>query len=167
LIQFLCILVAAIHLQAYDIREILLAPKRRDGPAINEHLRTRRQFRFAPSSSLPRSDIHTNQQTGDADMIRFERSGQIAQGKDLEAIAWAKEITTFLNGKYSQANVQVFSHRFGVIDTLAWQVDFDSLASLDKYQKTLNDDEGYWALIGKSTGLFVANTIFDTVLETL
>jgi hypothetical protein len=100
-------------------------------------------------------------------MIRFQRSTRIAQGKDLEAIAWAKEITTFLNGKYSDANVQVFAHRFGVIDTVAWQVDFDSLAGLDKYQKTLNDDEGFLALLGKSTGLFVEGSLFDTVFETL
>jgi hypothetical protein len=85
----------------------------------------------------------------------------------VEAIAWAKEITTFLNNKYSEANLQVFAHRFGVIDTLAWQVDFDSLASLDKYQKTLNEDKGYWEQLEKSAGLFVANSIFDTVLETL
>jgi hypothetical protein len=100
-------------------------------------------------------------------MIRFQRSTRIAQGKDLEAIAWAKEITGYLNGKYSEANVQVFSHRFGVIDTLAWQVDFDSLANLDKYQKTLNDDEGYWALINKSTDLFIEGNLVDTVFESL
>ena len=100
-------------------------------------------------------------------MIRFQRSTRIAQGKDPEAIAWAKEITTFLNGKYSEAKVQVFSHRFGVIDTLAWQVDFDSLASLEKYQKTLNGDEEYWALVGKTSGFFVEGSLFDTVLETL
>jgi hypothetical protein len=100
-------------------------------------------------------------------MIRFERSGQIAQGKDLEAMAWAKEITTFLNGKYPEANVQVFAHRFGVVDMVAWQVDFDNLAGLDKYQKSLNADKGYLEQLEKSAGLFVANTIFDTVLETL
>jgi hypothetical protein len=100
-------------------------------------------------------------------MIRFQRSTRSAPNKDLEAIVWAKEITTFLNGKYPEAHVHIFAHRFGIIDTLAWQVDFDSLASLDKYQKTLNADEEYFALVNKSTGLFMGNSLVDTVFESL
>ena len=45
-------------------------------------------------------------------MVRFQRSLRIAPNKDLEAITWSKEITTFLNGKYSETNVQVFAQRF-------------------------------------------------------
>ena len=52
-------------------------------------------------------------------MVRFQRSTRSAPNKDLEAIAWAKEITIFLNGKYPEAHVQIFAHRFGIIDTLA------------------------------------------------
>jgi len=100
-------------------------------------------------------------------MIRFQRSLRSAQNKDLEAIAWAQEITKFLNGKYPEANVQVFAQRFGVVDTIAWQVDFDSLVSLDKYQKTLNTDEEYFAQLNKSTDLFMAGSLFDTVFESL
>ena len=100
-------------------------------------------------------------------MIRFERSCRIARGKDLVTIEWAKEITAYLNGKYPDTNLQVFSHRFGVIDTLAWQADFDSLASLDSYQRALNGDEGFWERLGKSTEFFIEGSFFDTVLETL
>ena len=100
-------------------------------------------------------------------MIRFQRSLRIAQNRDLEAITWSKEITTFLNGKYSETNVQVFAQRFGMIDTIAWQLDLDSLASLDKYQKTLNADEEYLAQVNKTAGLFMEGSIFDTVFETL
>lgn len=100
-------------------------------------------------------------------MIRFQRSLRIAPNKDLEAITWSKEITTFLNGKYSETTVQVFSQRFGVIDTIAWQLDLDSLASLDKYQKTLNADEEYLARVNQTVGLFMEGSLFDTVFETL
>ena len=100
-------------------------------------------------------------------MIRFQRSLRIAQNKDLQAITWSKEITAFLNGKYSDTNVQVFTHRFGVIDTIAWQLDLDSLASLDKYQKTLNADEEYLVRVNQTAGLFMEGTVFDTVFETL
>ena len=100
-------------------------------------------------------------------MIRFQRSLRIAQNKDLEAITWSKEITAFLNSKYSETNVQVFAQRFGVIDMIAWQLDLDSLASLEKYQKTLNADEEYLARVNQTVGLFMEGTLFDTVFETL
>jgi hypothetical protein len=100
-------------------------------------------------------------------MIRFQRSLRIAPNRDLEAITWSKEITTFLNGKYPETKVQVFAHRFGVIDTIAWELDVDNLASLDKYQKTLNADEEYLAKVNETAGLFMAGSLFDTVLENL
>ncbi|HEU0297105.1 MAG TPA: hypothetical protein VFR47_30475 [Anaerolineales bacterium] len=100
-------------------------------------------------------------------MIRFQRSGRIARGKDLQAIEWSKEVTAYLNGKFSEANLQVFSHRFGDIDTLAWQADFDSLASLDSYQRAINGDKEFWERLGKSTEFFVEGSFFDTVFETL
>jgi hypothetical protein len=100
-------------------------------------------------------------------MIRFQRSGRVARGKDPEAIEWSKEVTAYLNGKFSEANLQVFSHRFGTIDTLAWQADFDSLASLDSYQRAINGDEGFGERLGKATGFFVEGSFFDTVFETL
>jgi len=100
-------------------------------------------------------------------MIRFQRSGRIARGKDLQATEWSKEVTAYLNSKFSDANLQVFSQRFGDIDTLAWQADFDSLASLDNYQRAINGDEGFWERLGKSTEFFVEGSFFDTVFETL
>ena len=100
-------------------------------------------------------------------MIRFQRSGRIARGKDLQAIEWSKEVTTYLNGKFSEANLLVFSHRFGDIDTLAWQADFDGLASLDSYQRAINADKGFWELLSKATEFFIEGSFFDTVFETL
>jgi len=99
-------------------------------------------------------------------MIRFQRSLQISQSKGVEATKWSKEVTAFLNGKYLDTSVQLFEHRFGVINTLVWHLDFDNLASLDKYQKTLNVDEEYLALVGKSLGLFMEGSLVDTVFET-
>jgi hypothetical protein len=34
---------------------------------------------------------------------------------------------------------------------MVWKVDFDTLASLDEYQHTLNTSEEYWALVQKSS----------------
>lgn len=100
-------------------------------------------------------------------MIRFERTLRAVGGKGREAIAWAQEVTAYLNGKFGQANFQVFTQRFGEINTISWQADFDSLASLDNYQQAVNVDMGYWELVDKTDGLFLEGSIHDTVLESL
>jgi hypothetical protein len=100
-------------------------------------------------------------------MIRFQRSLRARGGKAREAIVWARELTAYLNGKFTDAHLEVFSHRFGDINTLTWQADFDSLASLDGYQRAAGADSGYWALIDKSQGLYLEDSIQDTILESI
>lgn len=100
-------------------------------------------------------------------MVRFQRSIRTARGKPLEAIQWAKEVTEYINGKQPNFKVQVFTSRFGDSGMLAWQIDFDDLAALDKYQKFFNSDEGYWALVTKSYDLFIEGSLHDSVFETL
>ena len=100
-------------------------------------------------------------------MIRFQRSIRSASNNAAGAIEWAREVTTFLNGIYAKNNVQLFAHRFGDVSTIVWEVDFDTLASLDDYQHTLNADEEYWAVVAKSVDLFVEGSVYDIVLEAL
>jgi len=100
-------------------------------------------------------------------MIRFQRSLRRVANKGMEATEWAKEVTTYLNDKYSETTLQVFGQRFGDVNTVVWQADFDSLASLDNYQQTVGNDEGYLEIVAKSDGLFVDGTLNDTVFEAL
>lgn len=100
-------------------------------------------------------------------MIRFQRTLRSAGSKGREAAAWGQEVTTYLNGKFSDTRFQVFSQRFGDISTISWQADFDTLASLVSYQEAVTRDEGYWALVDKADGLFIEGSINDTVFESL
>ena len=100
-------------------------------------------------------------------MLRFQRSLRARGGKGREAAAWAQEVTTYLNGKLAQTNLKVFTHRFGDVNTITWQADFDSLASLNDYQQAVDGDKGYWQLVDKSEGLYLEDSIQDTVLESL
>jgi len=100
-------------------------------------------------------------------MIRFQRSIRSARGKGLEATQWAKEVTEYINGKHPETRVQAFSPRFGDISTIVWQVDLSDLAALDKFQQGLNADEGYWAMIKKSSDLFSEGSVNDTVFESM
>jgi len=100
-------------------------------------------------------------------MIRWQRSIRVAGGKILEAIQWAKEVTAYVNGKQPNHKVQAFSSRFGDTNMLFWQVDFEDLASLDKFQQSFNNDQGYWDLVNKATPLFIEGSSYDTVYEEL
>ena len=100
-------------------------------------------------------------------MIRFQRSLRSAGDKIGEATEWSKEVTAYLNGKFPGTNLQVFASRFGDVSMIVWQADFDTLASLDNYQQMINGDDGYWAVVAKSTGFFAEGSINDTVFETL
>jgi hypothetical protein len=100
-------------------------------------------------------------------MIRFERTLRTAGGKAREATAWAQEVTNYLNGKFGETDLQAFTQRFGDVNTVSWQADFDTLASLDNYQQAVNGDQGYWELVSKADGFFMEGSINDTVLESL
>lgn len=100
-------------------------------------------------------------------MIRFQRSLRAAGGKAREATAWAQEVTAYLNGKFTETRFQAFTQRFGDVDTISWQADFESLASLDSYQQAVTVDQGYWALVDKTDGLFLEGSLHDTVFQAL
>ena len=76
-------------------------------------------------------------------------------------------MTNCLNGKFEETQFQVFTHRFGDVNTISWQADFHTLANLDTYQQTVNGNQGYWALVDKADGLFLEGSINDTVFEAL
>lgn len=100
-------------------------------------------------------------------MIRYERTLRASGGKGREATAWAQEVTTYLNGKFAETRLQVFAQRFGEVNTISWQADFDTLTSLNNYQQAVNGDQGYWELVNKTDGFFVDGSINDTVFESL
>jgi hypothetical protein len=100
-------------------------------------------------------------------MVRFERSARVARGKLLEARQWAQEVTEYANKNHPEGKLQVFSERFGNIGKLSWQVDFDDLAALDRYQASFDGDQGYWTLVSKGTELLVEDSVRDTAYESL
>ena len=100
-------------------------------------------------------------------MIRLQRSIRAARGKNTEAVQWAKEVSDYVNSKQPNHNVQAFSSRFGDLSMMVWQVDFEDLAALDKFEQAFNEDKGYHDLLNKAIPFFIEGTTFDTVFETL
>ena len=100
-------------------------------------------------------------------MIRWQRSIRGSGARSLEAVQWAKEVTDYVNSKQPNYKLQAFSLRFGDVNMLVWQVDFEDLAALDKYQQFFNTDQGYWEMVKKAEDLFIEGTTYDSAFETL
>ena len=63
---------------------------------------------------------------GKENMVRWTRSAQIASGKGMQAIQWAKEITEWANKKYN-FQMKVYLDYFGEVGTIRWFIHDDSL----------------------------------------
>ena len=101
--------------------------------------------------------------------IRWMRTSQIANGKILEAIAWAKETSAYVEKKWSTPPVSVWLDSFGQVGALRWTIDFGDLASIERVQSQMLTDQQYWQHVDKAMkgGLFVDNSTVDTICKRL
>jgi len=98
-------------------------------------------------------------------MIRFQRS---AQTKKLfpAAVAWAKGVADFINAKYPDVKIEVFTARFGAVTEIYWTADLEDLAALDRWQLQFISDADYWKKVGDAYDVLVEGSIVDTVMMT-
>jgi hypothetical protein len=109
---------------------------------------------------------HRETKRGESIMVRFQRTA-IARGANvLKAIEWAKEITEFINKKYPQGKLQLFTGRFAPYGTIYWAADFEDFAALDRLMEAITADQEYWALLSKAEGLFLEGRGSDVVMVT-
>jgi hypothetical protein len=111
--------------------------------------------------------VNLDKQKGGRVMIRFERTAMASGVNILKAIQWSKEVTEFINKKYPQNKLQVFTGRFAPYGTIYWAADFDDLAALDRWQQAIQADQEYWALLSKAEGLFLAGRGLDIVMASV
>jgi len=90
------------------------------------------------------------------------RSAQFRRGKG--AVQWAKETTEYLNVQYPETPVQVFTARFGAVNTIYWMADFKDFYALERWQVQVGSDEGYREMRKKSIDTLIEGTISDTVM---
>jgi hypothetical protein len=100
-------------------------------------------------------------------MIRYYRSARAKNGKLIEAIQFAKEVTEYLNKKYSPLLCQVYTATSGDYGTIYWYGDHKDLASVESFQRQLTSDQGYWAIVNKGIGSFIEGSIHDTMMSSL
>jgi hypothetical protein len=97
------------------------------------------------------------------------RTAQIANGKFMEAIAWAKEASGYVEKKWSTPPVHVWLDAFGTVGTMRWSMDLTDFSQFEKIQGQMLTDQGYWQLVDKAfkNQLFVDGSSVDYVSRQL
>ena len=96
-------------------------------------------------------------------MVRFQR---VAQGSRAQAVLWAQEIATYLNGKFPGNPVQVYVERYGDLSKVYWVSDWDDIAALEARNTEIQTDAEFLARVAKAQQdeLFLPGSIHDTLL---
>ena len=100
-------------------------------------------------------------------MFRFQRSGRTKNGKTPQAIMLAKEITDYLNGKYSQISIQVYTQVFDGFNTIYWISDYNDLATIKNVSKQIMLDQGCWEIVNKGMEMFIQGGFNDTLMSSV
>ncbi len=98
-------------------------------------------------------------------MFRFHRTAQASRGKLQDAIKFAKEVTEYLNAKYTPLSVQAYSEVFGDGGRIHWYADYQDLATIEKINAQLLTDQGYWAILTKWADAFIEGSVHDTLMQ--
>jgi dienelactone hydrolase len=98
--------------------------------------------------------------------IRFHRKAEIHEGKMMEAIQWAKEITEYVNANYPEVFVSLYIEKSGTATIIHWFGDYKDLATYNRFMWQIRRDEKYLALVSKASerGLFISESVHDTSL---
>ncbi|MBW8011739.1 MAG: hypothetical protein FVQ83_10945 [Chloroflexi bacterium] len=61
----------------------------------------------------------------------------------------------------------MFTEQYGAVGTIHWYADYEDVATLDRVGGQLSSDEGYYALLGKATDLFIQGSTKDTLMASV
>jgi hypothetical protein len=102
-----------------------------------------------------------------AEMIRWTRTARIAQGKQQEAIQWAKDLREYTKTKFEGgADVKIFLETLGDFGVICWLVDFENLATIELAGLVLDEDSGYQERLQAASELLMSGT-FDKVYSSV
>ena len=75
-------------------------------------------------------------------------------------------MATYINGKFPENPVRVYTEQFGDPSKVYWVSDWDNVAALDARLNALQADEGFMTMLvkGQQDGLFVPGSVHDTVM---
>ena len=97
--------------------------------------------------------------------VRWMRTAQIGKGMFMEAIAWTKEVSAYLEKKHGFPKIHTWIDSFGALGTIRWTTDYPDLAAVEKAQMQIMGDPDYWKMIKKAVDaeLFIEGSVDDHV----
>lgn len=78
-------------------------------------------------------------------MLIVDRRAQIAAGKRVEALDWAKRLTKHLRDKYPKQNFRLMEEVLGDHTMLHWMGEYESLAAYEAHLEKIAADQTYQA----------------------
>jgi hypothetical protein len=97
-------------------------------------------------------------------MIAFVRSAGIAPGKTGAMMAFAKEMSSYINSHFG-VEVTVLTPIGGNPQRVAWSVRYQDLAALQATMNKMTADKGYWELSNKNVDCFVPGSLNDAIWQ--
>ena len=97
--------------------------------------------------------------------VRWMRSAVISNGRFLEAVAWSKETTSFVEKKFGTGKIETWVDAFGQVGSIRWSIDFPDLATVEKVQAQMLMDQDYWKHVERAAKaqLFIDGSTVDTI----
>jgi hypothetical protein len=83
----------------------------------------------------------------------------------MEAVAWGKEVSGFVEKKWGTPPLSVWVDAFGPVGVMRWSLDLADLAAVEKIQAQMMMDQSYWQLVDKAfkAQLFVDGSSTDYI----
>ena len=97
--------------------------------------------------------------------VRWTRTAKIRDSKFMEAIAWGKEMSGFVEKTFNTPKAHVFIATFGEMGTIQWSIDFPDLGAVEKVQTQVLTNPTYWQHVQKAVkdGLFIDGQTVDHI----
>lgn len=99
-------------------------------------------------------------------MIRFVRQASIAPGKLVEALAFAKEVSEYIQKQHG-LKLEVLMPVGGNPQRIAWKADYANLGAMEDMQSKLMADGKYLELSARGGLNFIAGSLHDSIWRAL
>lgn len=99
-------------------------------------------------------------------MIRFIRTASIAPGKVGDAIAFAKQVSAFIEKK-TKIKLEVIMPIGGNPHRIGWRTEYADLAALEATNGKLMSDPKYLELLSTGQNNFIAGSVNDSIWRTV
>jgi len=100
-------------------------------------------------------------------MIRWTRKAQIAPGKFVQAVQFAKEIAELAKKISKGPSVGIYLDSVGEVGTIRWFADYEDFAAWEKVANQLFANQEYLQKVNQAADLFIQGSASDTIMRAI